>query len=613
MTLVMPRRFFRVTAVMAMCTLTALVVAACGGTTSAGSNGTPGAKVQGGTATFALPPSEIPNDIFPLMSGSQWSSTNLSFQGLMYRPLYWFGQSGEPVLTQSISLANLPTWSNDDKTVTITLKNYMWSDGKPLTAYDVQLWENLLKTAVPNYAMSIPGPDFYPTNIVSTQVINNSTIAFTLNRNYNPNWYLYNELAQITPLPAAWDVTSASAAPGSGGCDIDISKCKAVLNFLNAQAKDIQTYATNPLWQVVDGPWRLTQYQDTGFSVFAPNSHYSGPVKPTLAQFEMLPFTSETSEFGELVSGHTLDVGYLPASDAKEAPRLTSSGYSVVPWPVWAEGYIADNFRSSKVGALINQLYIRQALQYVMDQPTLIRTAYDGYAAPNYGPVPVSPANPYVSAYAKSNPYPFSVSKAKSLLTSNGWTIENGTATCTSAGSGPSQCGTGIAAGTKLVLQLLYISGVPEVSSAMQIYKSDASQAGITINLAVQPFSSVLSALACATPSCSWQLINLGVGTYISPAYYPTGEGNFYTDAVANFGGYNSPVNNANIELTNTAPASESESSLVTYQNYLAQQLPVIFDPQPPNQISVISNTLKGVTPQDPTTVITPENWYFTK
>ena len=46
--------------------------------------------------TWAEPPSDVPNYIFPFMSLAFFSVTNLSqFQQLMYRPLYWFGKDGE--------------------------------------------------------------------------------------------------------------------------------------------------------------------------------------------------------------------------------------------------------------------------------------------------------------------------------------------------------------------------------------------------------------------------------------------------------------------------------------------------------------------------------------
>ena len=67
-------------------------------------------------------------------------------------------------------------------------------------------------------------------------------------------------------MPLAWDVTSLGAKPGSGGCTTDSkadnwAKCKAVYTFLTAQAKQSSTYATSPLWSVVNGPWKLHQLQ----------------------------------------------------------------------------------------------------------------------------------------------------------------------------------------------------------------------------------------------------------------------------------------------------------------------------------------------------------------
>jgi peptide/nickel transport system substrate-binding protein len=52
---------------------------------------------------------------------------------------------------------------------------------------------------------------------------------------------------------------------------------------------------------------------------------------------------------------------------------------------------------------------------------------------------------------------------------------------------------------------------------------------------------------------------------------------------------------------------------MYTWQNYLAQQLPVMFQPNGAYQLTEIVNNLKGVTPQSPTLSINPENWYFVK
>jgi peptide/nickel transport system substrate-binding protein len=49
----------------------------------------------------------------------------------------------------SMSIANTPTYSNGDKTVTISLKSsYKWSNGQPITANDLLFYIDLIKAAI---------------------------------------------------------------------------------------------------------------------------------------------------------------------------------------------------------------------------------------------------------------------------------------------------------------------------------------------------------------------------------------------------------------------------------------------------------------------------------
>src|SRR5215475_705409 len=121
----------------------ALVAAGC---SSSSTNGSGGTKQKGGTAVFAEPPSTVPNYIFPFTSSAYISVINSGyFTNLLYRPLYWFGNNGQPTLNTKLSLANPPSWSGN--TATITLKHYMWSNGSPVTTADVMFWINMLKDA----------------------------------------------------------------------------------------------------------------------------------------------------------------------------------------------------------------------------------------------------------------------------------------------------------------------------------------------------------------------------------------------------------------------------------------------------------------------------------
>ena len=97
-----------------------LVLAAAGGH---GGNQHPSLRetpVRGGTATYALSPTTVPDYIFPFLS-TPFSVANINyFTQLMYRPLYWFGSSGRPVLNRPLSLAHPPTFHGRDVTIRLS-------------------------------------------------------------------------------------------------------------------------------------------------------------------------------------------------------------------------------------------------------------------------------------------------------------------------------------------------------------------------------------------------------------------------------------------------------------------------------------------------------------
>ena len=214
-------------------------------------------------------------------------------------------------------------------------------------------------------------------------------------------------------------------------------------------ANNSSTYATNPLWQVVDGPWHLTSFDSTGDVSMAPNPHYSGPVKPKLSKFEELPYTDESTEYNALLGGK-LNVGYLPLANvpkattnpevvAEQDPRL--SGFYLNEYYGWEFAYFPINFNSSGNSGAAGKIianYFRQAMQTLVDQPAIIQKVFKGYGAPEeYGPVPVLPVTSFLSSGEKTNPYPYDPTKAKNLLSSHGWKINaGGTDTCIKPGHG---------------------------------------------------------------------------------------------------------------------------------------------------------------------------------
>ena len=613
-------------------TAAALFVAACGGTTTAPKT------VSGGVVTFAEGPSAAPNYILPLASGSYFSVTNgADFSQAMYLPLYWFGNTSEaPVFNSGLSIADAPVFSNDNKTVTITMKHWQWSNGTPITSRDVIFWLNLLSAALDTNAPVVgtsnaPGPGWgaavaggFPTNVVSYKATGTYSLEMQLNASYNPKWFLYNELSQIYPLPqASWDELSTSGpignydaaaearSPISGTSPTQYqptnpgtgtSGALGVAQFLNLQSQTLSTYSTNPLWQVVDGPFKLSQFTTSGFVKMVPNKNYSGSPKPTISAFEEEPFTSDTAEFNALHAG-SITIGYIPRNLVSEAASLEKAqGYTLAPWNDFGFVYFPYNFTNPTVGPIFKQLYFRQAFQSLVNQTEYVKDFLGGYGSVGNGPVPTYPRNnPDESTLeASGQVYPYSPSKAVSLLKDNGWTVNpGGTSVCKKAGSASGDCGTGVAAGAKASFTLLYESGVPSLTNEMEAMQSAMKQyAGIDLTLSTAPFAQVLSTTfgsACtdAKPCSNWELADWGGGWVYAPDYLPTGGELFQTGASSNPGYYNSPEANSLIAATHTAPTAAAETTaLFNYENYIAKQLPVVYMPNDPYQLTMYKTDL---------------------
>jgi peptide/nickel transport system substrate-binding protein len=601
----------------AVAAITPLAACSSSGSSSSGSASTAGTPVTGGTATWAEPPSDTPNYIFPFTSSAYISVSNIDqFSFLMYRPLFWFGDGSQPTLNPSLSLANYPTFSGNN--VTITLKPYMWSNGTPVTATDVVFWLNMEQAVGATDYGAYTG--FPNTIIKNIKVVSPTELTFTMDKAYSPTWLVYNDLSQVTPMPAAWDRT----ASGPSSCATTVSDCAAVYSYLDSQSKNLSGYVSSPLWSIVDGPWKLSAFNADGHVTFVPNKSYSGPVKPKLAAFQEVPFTTDSAEYNVLrspSSSSKLDVGYVPEEDlpAKPANAVVganplASSYTLAPLYAWGINYYTVNFQStvSNHAAVIKQLYFRQALAYLMNQAAVIAGPLKGYGTVTVGPVGSNPETPFLSATGKQgDPFPYNPTKAKSLLTSHGWTVvSGGTTTCTN----PSLCGAGITKGTTLNFNFPYATGSAWLESELTELQSNALALGIKLNLEPKPFNQVtaLAAGNCVVAKipCNWDMADWGGGWSFSPDYLPTGETLFVCGSIANSGGYCSSTNDSLIDKTLT---SSNLSYMYNWQDYLAPQLPLMWQPNAVYYLAEVANNLHGVIPQEVTLNLTPEDWYFVK
>lgn len=317
----MPRGPRAITKAAGLCTAVGLLLAACGPSGAGSSSSGSGPALRGGAAYFAELPLQPPTYIFPLVSGAYYTTENTSyFQTLMYEPLYWFGDKDRASVDYRLSIGNPPVYSDHDRVVTVTLKHYLWSNGQPVTSRDVLFWINLLKADKSAWASYVPGG--FPDNVTSAAAVDPTTVRLRLNASYNPTWYTYNELSQITPLPLAWDRTSLSEpAPPAGATGLPDSTpngARAVYDFLNAQAKSLSTYATSSIWSVVDGPWKLTSSRRTA----------RPPSYPTRGSRDrtvhVWPVSSSSPSRAPRQSSLSCGPGHPPVGRARRASRSRS-------------------------------------------------------------------------------------------------------------------------------------------------------------------------------------------------------------------------------------------------------------------------------------------------
>ena len=85
----------------------------------------------------------------------------------LYRPLYWFGNDNSPSIDYSYSLGRAPVFSDGDRTVTVTLNHYEWSDGEGVTSRDIEFWMNLMFAEKDHWCDYTPG--YFPDNVASVR------------------------------------------------------------------------------------------------------------------------------------------------------------------------------------------------------------------------------------------------------------------------------------------------------------------------------------------------------------------------------------------------------------------------------------------------------------
>jgi peptide/nickel transport system substrate-binding protein len=584
----------------------AAVALLAGCTTSSGADGAGGAAGRT-DVNYALPANATPNWIVPLGIAGKLATHNSAIMRTLWEPLVAYdGSEGEVGRVAKADLASDITFSDDGRTATITLDDRTWSDGEPVTSADVKFWFELVKANTDVWASYSEGR--MPDNVTEVATPDDKTVELTFDKVYNPEWLQASQLTLIVPLPAhAWAKTADDEEPDPALAETD-EGAKEIFDYLVTQSEDLSTYESNPLWQTINGPYSLTGFTDAGQVELTKNDKYDGDDAASIDTVNLLPYTSTDAEVNAVRSG-AVDYGYIPTTGLDAPEQYEQLDYTIEPWAGWSITYLPYNFNHPELGPVYRQLYVRQALQHLVDQEQISDVIWKGAALPGYGPVPQNPESDFLSDEQKANPYPFDPEAAAALLADHGWTAgSDGVLECTAPGDGDDECGEGVKDGQKLAITILTQSGSAETDNMFAEIKSTFDKAGVAVTIESAPLNTVLSSIAPCTadqPDCDWQLPFFGTAGSWYFGGYPSGERVFGTGAASNFGSYSDEELDT---LMHDSTESTDPSVMQEYSKYGAENLPVMWLPNPVYQVSVIKNGLEGTT-QDPLASFHPQRW----
>lgn len=583
------------------------VVAATALVTACASDGQGGQAASSDELSYALPVNATPNWLLPVAISGKLATHNGSLIRAMYEPLVAYdGSTGTVDRVEDADLADTVEFSDDGTSATITLDERTWSDGTPVTSADVAFWFDLVRANTDEWASYRAGA--MPDNVTEVATPDDRTVELTFDAAYNPEWLLAAQLTLIVPMPAhAWSITEDGGTPDPALASTP-EGAQAIWDYLIGEGEDLSGYEGNPLFDTLSGPYGLESFSDSGRVTLVENDAYDGDDAANIATIDFLPFTSTDAEVAA-VRSNEVDYGYIPTNEATNAAQYEGMGYDVVNWDGWSITYLPYNFQHPEMGPVYSQLYVRQALQHLVDQEQISEVVWNGTASPGYGPVPQQPDSDFLSDAQRDNPYPFDVDAAQDLLEEHGWALgSDGVYACADGAA----CGDGIADGQRLAITILSQSGSTETDNMFAAMQSTFEEAGVGVTIDSAPLNSVLGSIApceSTSPECTWELPFFGsAGSWYFSAY-PSGERLFATGTGSNFGSFSDAAFDELIAATQT---SSDEAAMQDYSAYGAEQLPVMWVPNPVYQVSVIDQGLTGVE-QDSLGNFHPQRWTWSE
>lgn len=540
-----------------------LALAGCGSHTASQPPGV------GGTLTTAVTPGTNLDWFLPIDPASNNYIYNATLDDQIFKPLIFLNDQYHTVWKSSVA-SNI-TYNPSGTVYHVFLgKKWRWSNGQPVTAQDLMFTWNVIKAASSSQAVAPwpytgEGTGDIPSGIESVVENNAHEVTFTLTKPANQQWFIYNGLIQLTPMPA---FALNKYAKGPHPTEADWVKEANYLGSLGGSPIAAE--------KASDGPFKLVSASPNKDWVLQPNPDYGG-YKPSIHKLEFVYEASSTSEYAALRTGQ-IDLGYLDPSQLGAKAQLTSRGYRLLPGYTLGVSWVQMNmWPGSQYAQIFDHRYVREALALSIDQNAIVKDIYKGYATPQYGPIPAVPKSQYYDASAEPK-IPYDPTEAQHLLESHGWTLKNGVMTN--------------AHGQQLKLTFLWVTGQASTQQLVELLQQEWANIGVKVTLRGVGYNEAMTLMG-KNPTNSWQLGVAG-WEYNGPGWLPTG-GQIFSSTAPQGTGYANAMENTLIQDTHQPTGSTAQFLKVfdRYEAYTAKQLPFLWLPNQAT-INVIRNNVHG-------------------
>lgn len=424
------------------------------------------------------------------------------------------------------AIAESYTVSDDGLVYTFKLRDSKWSDGEPVTAKDFEYaWKRGADPKNASEYMYI----FESANILNAAAIGKGEKSI-------------DELGVKALDEKTLEVTLAVPTEYF----LELCAFGTFMPVREDKVDETGAWAKEPEKAVSNGPFHLTEYKMGDQLVYSKNEHYWDAENVTIDKVIFYMIVDQSTAHTKFTSGE-LDVNeYIPSD---ELPKLMAEDPTLHVFPRIGTYYFALNMNTE----VLQDVKVRQALNYAIDREQIVNEAVKGGQKPAYGYMPEGIKDSNGDGFAQKGGEFFGikadVEKAKALLAEAGYPNGEGFPT----------------------IELIYNTNESHKKIAEAVQEMLRQNLGINVNLTNQEWA------VYQTTTNNNDFEHLARRAWIGDYNDPQTMLEIFESANGqNIGRYNNPEFDKAMAASRTVMGEERLNHLYDAYNILMQDLPLI-------------------------------------